>query len=404
MEDHSRSAVRLLGKNIESGTAVLLSNSARKNSRPIGIGAGLPVKVNANVGTSPDACDPALELKKARVAVGCGADTVMDLSTAGNLDAIRRKILAKVKVPIGTVPIYQAAVETIGRGGSIVGMEPDTLFETIEKHAKDGVDFITVHCGVTKRTVEQLKKRPRVTGIVSRGGTFLAAWMLHNKKENPLYEEYDRLLEIAAKYNVTLSLGDGMRPGCLEDASDWAQISELEVLGKLVAKARKAGVQAMVEGPGHLPLDQIEMNVRLEKKICKGAPFYVLGPLVTDIAPGYDHIVGAIGGAIAAVAGADFLCFLTPSEHLGLPTLDGVREGVIASKIAAHAADIVRFGLDGRDRKMGRARAKVDWQAQFRLALDPKKARELSRKSRKKAGGCTMCGEYCTYKVMPKLQ
>ncbi len=402
MEDHSRPAVGLLGKNIESGTAVLLSNSARKNSRPIGIGAGLPVKVNANIGTSPDACDPALELKKARLAVGCGADTVMDLSTAGNLDAIRRKILAKVKAPIGTVPIYQAAVDTIGKGGSIIDMEPDALFETIEKHAKDGVDFITVHCGVTKRTVEQLKKRPRVTGIVSRGGTFLAAWMLHNNKENPLYEEYGRLLEIAAKYNVTLSLGDGLRPGCIEDASDWAQISELKILGRLVERARKAGVQAMVEGPGHLPLDQIEMNVLLEKKICKGAPFYVLGPLVTDIAPGYDHIVGAIGGAIAAVAGADFLCFLTPSEHLGLPTLDGVREGTIASKIAAHAADIVRLGLDGRDRKMGRARAKVDWQAQFRLALDPKKAKELSKKSRKKAGGCTMCGNYCTYKVMPK--
>lgn len=392
----------LLEKRLDAGTAVILSNSARKNSRPIGIGTGLSVKVNANIGTSPDACDPALELKKARVAVECGADTVMDLSTAGNLDAIRRNILAKVKVPLGTVPIYQAAVETTRNGGSIVEMEPDTLFETIEKHAKDGVDFVTVHCGVTKRTVEQLKKRPRVTGIVSRGGTFLAAWMLHNDKENPLYEEYDRLLEIAAKYNVTLSLGDGMRPGCLEDASDWAQTSELDVLGKLVERARRAGVQAMVEGPGHLPLDHIEMNVRLEKKICKGAPFYVLGPLVTDIAPGYDHIVGAIGGAIAAVAGADFLCFLTPSEHLGLPTLDGVREGTIASKIAAHAADIVRLGLNERDKKMGRARAKVDWPAQFRLALDPKKARELSKKSRKKAGGCTMCGNYCTYKVMPK--
>ncbi len=392
-----------LMKRVNSGTAVILANSNRKKPRPIGIGDGLSVKVNANVGTSPDSCDAALELRKARLAVECGADTVMDLSTAGNLDAIRKKMLEKIRVPIGTVPIYQAAVDTIGKGGSIVNMEPDALFETIEKHARDGVDFITVHCGVTKRTVERLKKRPRVTGIVSRGGTFLAAWMLHNNKENPLYEEYGRLLEIAARYNVTLSLGDGMRPGCLEDASDWAQISELEILGKLVDRARKAGVQAMIEGPGHLPLDHIEMNVRLEKKICKGAPFYVLGPLVTDIAPGYDHIVGAIGGAIAAVAGADFLCFLTPSEHLGLPTLDGVREGVIASKIAAHAADIVRFGLDGRDRKMGLARAKVDWPAQFRLALDPKKAKELSKKSRKKAGGCTMCGEYCTYKVMPSI-
>lgn len=389
---------------VDSGTVVVPANSVRKNPKAVGIGTGLRVKVNANVGTSPDACDPALELKKARVAVECGADTVMDLSTAGNLDGIRKKMLDKIRVPIGTVPIYQAAVETIGKGGSVVEMGPDHLFETIEKHAKDGVDFVTVHCGVTRKTVEKLKKRPRVTGIVSRGGTFLAAWMLHNKKENPLYEEYDRLLEIAAKYNVTLSLGDGMRPGCLEDASDWAQISELEVLGKLVGRARHAGVQAMVEGPGHLPLDQIAMNVRLEKKICKGAPFYVLGPLVTDIAPGYDHIVGAIGGAMAAVAGADFLCFLTPSEHLGLPTLEGVREGVIASKIAAHAADIVRLGLDERDKKMGRARAKVDWPAQFRLALDPEKARELSKKSRKKAGGCTMCGEYCTYKVMPKLQ
>lgn len=391
-------------ESVDSGTVVVLSNKLRKNPRPVGIGEGLRVKVNANVGTSPDLCDPALELRKARLAVECGADTVMDLSTAGSLDAIRRKMLEKIRVPIGTVPIYQAAVDTIGKGSSIVEMEPDALFETIEKHAKDGVDFVTVHCGVTRKLVEKLKGRPRVTGIVSRGGTFLAAWMLHNKMENPLYEEYDRLLEIAARYNVTLSLGDGMRPGCLEDASDWAQMSELEVLGKLVERARTAGVQAMVEGPGHLPLDHIEMNVRLEKKICRGAPFYVLGPLVTDIAPGYDHIVGAIGGAIAAVAGADFLCFLTPSEHLGLPTLDGVREGVIASKIAAHAADIARLGLDERDKKMGRARAKVDWPAQFRLALDPKKAKALSRKSKAKKGGCTMCGNYCTYKVMPSLQ
>ncbi|MEM3722388.1 MAG: phosphomethylpyrimidine synthase ThiC, partial [Candidatus Bathyarchaeia archaeon] len=330
---------------IAEGTVIITRNVQRENVNPVGIGKGLRTKVNANIGTSQDLCDLNVEIEKAKVAVQYGADTIMDLSTAGDLDKIRRALIKAVNVPIGTVPIYQAAIEAAEKRGAIIHMTEDDIFNTIEKHAKDGVDFMTVHCGVTQNIIKKLAKYPRLMGIVSRGGTFLAAWILHHDKENPLYANYDYLLEIAKKYDFVLSLGDGLRPGCIFDSTDWAQIQELLTIGELVERARAAHVQVMVEGPGHLPLNDVAANVQLEKAICKGAPFYVLGPVVTEIAPGYDHIVGAIGGALAGLAGADFLCYLTPAEHLGLPSIEDVKEGVIATKIAAHAADIAKLGV-----------------------------------------------------------
>lgn len=324
----------------------------------------------------------------------------MDLSTGGDLDRIRRKIL-NIPVPIGTVPIYQAAVEAVRDNGSIVDMTEDDIFDVIEKHAKDGVDFMTLHVGLTQESLQTLLRQKRLTGIVSRGGSFLAAWMIHNKKENPLYQDFDYLLEIAREYDVTLSLGDALRPGSIYDSTDKPQIHELRILGELVERAWEKGVQCMVEGPGHIPLNEIEANVILEKKICKGAPFYVLGPLVTDIALGYDHITAAIGGAIAAYAGADFLCYVTPSEHLALPTVEDVKLGVIASKIAAHAADIAR-GIDiEKDYEMSKARANLNWRRQFELCVDPEKAKAFRKERQPQRGDvCTMCGEFCAMRIV----
>ncbi|MBO3800652.1 MAG: phosphomethylpyrimidine synthase ThiC [Candidatus Brockarchaeota archaeon] len=399
-EDESPEKIR---QRIASGTVIIARNNKRENMHPIGIGEGLRTKVNANVGTSMDLCDINLEVEKARVAVKYGTDTVMDLSTAGDIDAVRRRILKEINVPVGTVPIYQAAIEAVGKRGSIVNMTEDDIFNAIEKHARDGVDFMTVHCGVTREVVRKISKHPRLMGIVSRGGTFLAAWILHNDKENPLYSNFDYLLEIAAEYDFVLSLGDGLRPGCIFDASDWFQIRELLTIGELVERARVAGVQAMVEGPGHMPLDQINANVKLEKAVCKGAPFYVLGPLVTEIAPGYDHVVGAIGGALAGLAGADFLCYLTPSEHLGLPSVEEVKEGVIVTRIAAHAADIVKLGDKARlkDLEMAKARSQLDWGKQFKNAIDPEKAVAIySRVKPKASGACSMCSDFCAIKIL----
>jgi len=401
-EDESPQSIR---RRLAEGTVIVTRNIQHENVHPIGIGKGLRIKVNANIGTSPDLCDLDLEIGKAKTAVRYGADTIMDLSTDGDLDDIRKKILQTVNVPIGTVPIYQTAIEVAEKKGSIMHMNEDDIFNTIEKHAKDGVDFVTVHCGVTQQIVKRLVKHPRLMEIVSRGGTFLAAWILHNKKENPLYANYDYLLEIAAEYDLTLSLGDGLRPGCIFDSTDWSQIQELLAIGELVEKARAANVQTMVEGPGHLPINEIEANVQLEKSICHGAPFYVLGPVVTEIAPGYDHIVGAIGGAIAGLSGADFLCYLTPSEHLGLPTQEDVKEGVIITKIAAHAVDIARLGVKaaGRDLAMAKARASLDWKKQIDNALDPEKARKIrSRVKLKNPDTCSMCSEYCAIKILKK--
>jgi phosphomethylpyrimidine synthase len=394
----------VIRQGVAEGTIVIPANVNHTNLVPCGIGQGLRTKVNANIGTSSDFGNVDTELEKLRVAIDCGADTVMDLSTGGDISAIRRAVIAASPVPIGTVPIYQVGIEAIDRHGAIVKMSVDDLFAGIEEHARDGVDFVTVHCGVTRSAVAKLKQQGRVTDVVSRGGAFIIGWMLYNEQENPLYEYYDRLLEIARELDVTLSLGDGMRPGSLADATDRAQIEELLVIGELVQRARQAGVQAMVEGPGHLPLNQIEANVQLEKSICKGAPFYVLGPLVTDIAAGYDHITGAIGGAIAAAAGTDFLCYVTPSEHLCLPDPEDVKQGVIASRIAAHAGDIIKGvkGADEWDRRMSKARKELDWEEQARLSLDPELARRVHSRHTSAGGACSMCGEFCAMELMEK--
>jgi phosphomethylpyrimidine synthase len=389
--------VEVLRQSVADGTVVIPANVNHRNLVPCGIGKGLRTKVNANIGTSSDCGDVSTELDKLRAAVSAGADAVMDLSTGGDIPGIRRAILNASTVAIGTVPVYQAGIGAISSYGAIVKMTADDIFAAIEDHCRDGVDFITVHCGVTQSALGRLKKQGRLTDVVSRGGAFLIAWILHNGCENPLYEQYDRLLDIAREYDVTLSLGDGMRPGCLADATDRAQIEELLVIGELVDRARNASVQVMVEGPGHIPLDQIIPNVKLQKSICKGAPFYVLGPLVTDVGAGYDHITGAIGGAIAAAAGTDFLCYVTPSEHLSLPDAEDVRQGVIASKIAAHAGDIVKGvkGARARDDSMAMARKKLDWEAQARLSVDPEHARQVHSRRSSSGTACSMCGKYC---------
>jgi len=389
---------------VADGTIVLPANINHTELVPCGIGQGLKTKVNANIGTSSDFGNMDTELEKLRAAIDAGADTAMDLSTGGDISAIRQAIIAASSVAIGTVPIYQAGIEAIEKHSAIVKMTADDIFAVIEEHARDGVDFATVHCGVTQSAIARLKQQGRVSDVVSRGGAFLIGWIIYNERENPLYEQYDRLLEIAREYDMTLSLGDGLRPGSLADATDRAQVEELLTLGELVQRAQEAGVQVMVEGPGHLPLNQIETNVRLQKSICKGAPFYVLGPLVTDIGAGYDHITGAIGGAIAAAAGTDFLCYVTPSEHLGLPDPEDVRQGVVASRIAAHAGDIVK-GVKGAvdwDRKMSEARKSFDWEEQARLCLDPERSRRVHRQYASAGEACSMCGKYCAMELVEK--
>ncbi len=369
---------------------------------PLAIGKGLRTKINANIGTSGDSADLSVELEKLRVSVKAGADAVMDLSTGGDIDDIRKEIIKESAVIIGTVPIYSAVVELNRKGKVFTEMTGEDLFRAIEDHAKDGVDFITVHCGVTRSTIERLNNEGRLMDIVSRGGSMLAAWMAKNGKENPLYEQYDRLLDIAREYELVLSLGDGLRPGSIADATDRSQVHELITLGELTQRAWDRGVQVMVEGPGHVPLDQIEANILLQKRLCHGAPFYVLGPLVTDIAPGYDHITSAIGGAIAARAGADFLCYVTPSEHLRLPDIEDVKEGVIASRIAAHAADIAK-GVKGameRDIQMSKYRRALDWEGQIKTSIDPDKARRLRESAKPtESNVCTMCAALCAIKV-----
>jgi phosphomethylpyrimidine synthase len=389
---------------LAEGEIIIPANVNHTNLIPCGIGKGLRTKVNANIGTSSDFCDLNTELRKLQTAIDFGADTVMDLSTGGDISAIRRAILSASTVPVGTVPIYQAGIEAIENRGAIVNMSVDDIFTVIREHAKDGVDFMTVHCGVTRASVARLKKQGRITDVVSRGGAFLIGWMLHNDAENPLYQFYDRLLGLALEYDFALSLGDGLRPGCLADATDRAQIEELIILGELVEHSREIGVQAMVEGPGHLPLDQIATNVQLEKSLCRGAPFYVLGPLVTDIGAGYDHITAAIGGAIAAAAGADFLCYVTPTEHLSLPNVEDVKEGVIASRIAAHAADIVKGkkGAKEWNEQMSRARRSLDWETQAKLSLDPELSQQIHSKIPAEGATCSMCGKYCAMAIIEK--
>ncbi|PPD58870.1 phosphomethylpyrimidine synthase ThiC [Dehalogenimonas etheniformans] len=394
----------IIREGLADGYIVIPANINHQNLKPSGIGRGLRTKVNANIGTSSDCVDLENELVKLRVAQEFGADAVMDLSTGGDLVAIRQAILQKCFVALGTVPIYDAGATARMTSGSIVELTSDDLFRAIENHAREGVDFVTVHCGVTRSVIARLKEQGRITDIVSRGGALLAGWMAYHGRENPLYEEYDRLLEIAAEYDVTLSLGDGLRPGCLADATDRAQVEELLTLGELVDRARAGGVQVMVEGPGHVPLNRIQTNIELQKSVCRNAPFYVLGPLVTDIAPGYDHITSAIGGALAAMYGADFLCYVTPAEHLSLPDAEDVKQGVIASRIAAHSADIAK-GIKGSsewDLKMARARKDLDWEAQAELSIDPELSKRRHGAHHTAGSACTMCGEFCAMELASK--
>ncbi|HAM33288.1 MAG TPA: phosphomethylpyrimidine synthase [Deltaproteobacteria bacterium] len=396
----------ILRDRVAAGKAVIPRNRKRREIRSVAIGEGLLTKVNANVGSSRDRADLALELEKMRVAVAAGADAVMDLSTGGPIDEIRRAILAECPVPVGTVPLYQAAADGNLRGKSWVELTEDDFFAGIEKQAEDGVDFMTVHCGVTREALDRLVREGRRLDIVSRGGSLLAEWMRYHGKENPFYERYDRLLAICREYDITLSLGDGLRPGCLADATDRAQVHELMTLGELTDRAWEKDVQVMIEGPGHVPMHQIAANMAIQKRLCHGAPFYVLGPLVTDIAPGYDHITSAIGGAIAAWNGADFLCYVTPSEHLRLPPVEDVREGVIATRIAAHAADIAR-GIPGamdRDDRMADARRALDWKTQIELSIDPERARSWRGGSLPTVDEavCTMCADLCAIKTSRK--
>ncbi len=378
-----------LRRRVERGSVVLVKNALR-DIQPLAIGEGTRVKVNANLGYSPDRMDVESELMKANVAIESGAHTIMDLSVGAGLDDMRKKIIKESTVPVGTVPIYQAFIE------KKTDMSKEDILAVIEKNCRDGVDFVTLHCGITLDIVDRLGER--LIPVTSRGGSFLAAWMIKNKQENPLYEFFDEILEIVNEYDVVISLGDAMRPACLRDSTDELQLKELFNLGRLTKKARKTKTPVIIEGPGHIPLDEIEYNVRLEKKICDSSPFYVLGPLVTDIALGYDHITGAIGGAIAAMHGADFLCYVTPSEHMGLPDVEDVKQGVLASRIAAHAADIIRLGDRGIDDEMSKARGELDWEKMFELGVDgdiKRKHPELMDQRE-----CSMCGKYCALKIV----
>lgn len=394
--------VEKLRRLIACGKVVIPKNNT-VNTRPTGIGENLHTKINANIGSSTESESIETERAKLEVLVKYGADAVMDLSTGESLNEIRRMIRAETNIPLGTVPLYEAGVHMNKVQKPIVDMDSDVLFNTIISQAKEGVDFITVHCGITKDSVAAVDDAQRLMGIVSRGGALTAAWIMHNEVENPLYSEYDYLLEICKEYDVTLSLGDGLRPGCTHDATDIAQLRELTTLGQLVKRARNANVQVMVEGPGHVPIKQVQANMQIQKTVCDGAPFYVLGPLVTDVAPGYDHITAAIGAAIAGASGADFLCYVTPAEHLCIPDVEHVKDGVIASKIAAQVSDVAKGLPDAikRENDMAHAREEFNWEEQFNLAVDPDKARMLYESNpAHDEDMCSMCGDFCAIKMI----
>ena len=388
----------LLMQRIAKGKIVIPANKNHKNITGKGIGKGLTTKINVNLGVSEDCCNFDMEIKKIQKSIEMKADSIMDLSTFGDTSKFRRKTIEICPLMIGTVPVYDAVARY---GKEIKDISVDDFFNTVEIHARDGVDFMTIHAGLNRAAVERIRKNPRLINVVSRGGSILLQWMEDNDQENPFYEHFDRLLEICIKYDITLSLGDGLRPGSLKDATDASQIQELIFLGELTKEAWQEDVQVMIEGPGHVPLNEIIANMQIEKKLCHGAPFYVLGPVVTDVAPGYDHITSAIGGAIAAAAGADFLCYVTPAEHLRLPDLNDVKEGIVAARIAAHAADIAK-GIPGAidwDNAMSKARNDLDWQRMLKLALDPVKAREYRESSKPiDEEVCTMCGDMCAVK------
>jgi len=387
------------------GKAVIPSNKNRLLKKPCAVGGGTRVKINANIGTSTDKGSLATELRKLEVALRYGADAMMDLSVGGNLSGVRARILENCPVPLGTVPVYEVSVNALRRSNDPLDFSENDIFPVLEKQAQEGVDFFTIHAGINRKSLSALKKSKRVLGIVSRGGALLAAWMAQTGRENPFYAQFDRILDIAYRHDVTLSLGDGLRPGSVLDASDAGQFAELAILGELAKRAYARNVQVMIEGPGHVPLNQVRRNMEMEKKLCHGAPFYVLGPLVTDSAPGYDHITSAIGGCLAAISGADFLCYVTPAEHLRHPSLDDVREGVIAARIAAHAADVSR-GLPAaleRERNISLARAARDWKKQIAFAIDPVKAAAYRKSSLpSESDVCTMCGKFCSIKMMER--
>ena len=399
-------SAELIRDEIARGRMIIPANINHTNLEPIAIGIAAKCKINANIGNSAVTSNAECELEKLHAAVHFGADTVMDLSTGGDIDNIRKAIIEASPVPIGTVPIYQA----IQKVKKVEDLTVDDLIDVIEQQAQQGVDYMTIHAGLLADFIPMT--RNRITGIVSRGGALIAQWMLHHKKENPWYTHFDKICEIFQKYDVSFSLGDGLRPGCIADASDKAQFAELKILGELTKRAWEYDVQVMIEGPGHIPLDQIDMNVKKEMELCYEAPFYVLGPLVTDIAPGYDHITSAIGAAMAGWSGAAMLCYVTPKEHLGLPNPNDVREGVIAYKIAAHAADLARHRKNARDRDdaLSRARFNFNWKEQFRLSLDPERAKEyhdatLPAEGFKDAHFCSMCGpKFCSMGVMQKIK
>lgn len=394
----------ILSQHIAQGLAVIARNTKRQIA-PLGIGKGMRTKINANIGTSKDRVSIEEEKEKLDVLARHGCDAVMELSTGGPIRDLRQHIISNTSIPLGTVPIYEGAIKAAETYGAITKMSGNDMFEIIDTHGQQGVDFVTVHSGLTLRAIERLKQQGRTLDIVSRGGSFLLEWMIINEKENPLYEDYDRLLDIAKKYDMTLSLGDALRPGCLVDATDRAQLEELLTLGELRDRALEQGVQVIIEGPGHVPINQVELNIKLQKEVCGGAPFYVLGPLVTDIAMGYDHIAGAIGGAIAAAAGADFLCYVTPAEHIRLPNVEDVRDGVIASKIAAHAADIAKghpLALK-KDIEMAKCRKALDWNGQISHSLNPDRVRDWRAEvPPTDSEVCSMCGEFCAIRTVER--
>lgn len=392
--------LRVLAAN---GKVVIPANKNHTCLKPYGIGTKLKTKINVNLGTSKDCLDLDMEMEKVKESIRLGAESIMDLSSFGDTRKFRKKLTSECSAIIGTVPIYDAVVYYNKALKSITSRE---WIDIVKMHAEDGVDFMTIHCGINKQTAKRFKTAKRHTNIVSRGGSIIFAWMELTGNENPFFEYYDEILDICNKYDVTLSLGDACRPGSIEDAGDISQIEELVTLGELTQRAWEKNVQVMIEGPGHMPLDQIRANMEIEQTICKGAPFYVLGPLVTDVAPGYDHITAAIGGAIAATYGASFLCYVTPAEHLRLPTVEDVKEGIIASKIAAHAADIAK-GVPGAkdwDYQMSEARRNLDWEKQFELAMDGEKARRYRADSTpEREDTCTMCGKMCAVRNINKI-
>jgi len=399
--------VEVIQAGVASGTIVIPKNLKRGEFKCCGIGQGLKIKVNTLIGTSSDRDNIEMEARKLAIAQEAGADAVMDLSTGGDIDGMRRQTLARATVAVGSVPIYQCAVEAIEKKGSVVAMAPEDMFAAVEKQAAEGVDFMAIHCALNFEVIKRLKTTGRVTDVVSRGGAFLTGWMLHNEKENPLYEQFDRLLDILKRYDVTLSLGDAIRPGATADSLDGAQLQGMIIGGELVARAQEAGVQVMVEGPGHVPMHHVRATMLLQKRLCNGAPYFVLGTLATDVAPGYDHITSAIGGAIAGAAGADFICNVTPAEHLGLPTEQDIKDGIIAARIAAHAADLAKGNKEAlaRDLAMAKARVALNWDRQISLAIDPEMMQASCGNGGEGGahGSCAVCGPRCAADVAAKF-